>query len=107
MIIHLWTLVLCVTFPDVRNYCSLIFVGQVCSQFSWLMDLSLQCLFSFCAVGLSVSSLSGLYTTAMKAAGASTRVFWLLDYTNTMPKSGDKSPLGLVNIFLSMDAEAI
>ncbi|PSS33649.1 ABC transporter B family member 27 like [Actinidia chinensis var. chinensis] len=45
-------------------------------------------------VGSSVSSLSGLYTTAMKAAGASRRVFQLLDRESTMPRSGDKSPTG-------------
>ncbi|KAJ4960784.1 hypothetical protein NE237_020694 [Protea cynaroides] len=45
-------------------------------------------------VGSSVSSLSGLYTTAMKAAGASRRVFQLLDRVSTMPKPGDKCPLG-------------
>ncbi|KAK4800558.1 hypothetical protein SAY86_021045 [Trapa natans] len=45
-------------------------------------------------VGSSVSSLSGLYTTAMKAAGASRRVFQLLDRVSTMTKSGDKCPQG-------------
>ncbi|KAA8547902.1 hypothetical protein F0562_004331 [Nyssa sinensis] len=45
-------------------------------------------------VGSSVSSLSGLYTTAMKAAGASRRVFQLLDRVSTMPSSGDKCPMG-------------
>uniref|UniRef100_A0A5B6ZWT9 Putative ABC transporter B family member 27 n=1 Tax=Davidia involucrata TaxID=16924 RepID=A0A5B6ZWT9_DAVIN len=45
-------------------------------------------------VGSSVSSLSGLYTTAMKAAGASRRVFQLLDRESTMPRSGDKCPIG-------------
>ncbi|PON73646.1 ATP-binding cassette containing protein [Trema orientale] len=45
-------------------------------------------------VGGSVSSLSGLYTTAMKAAGASRRVFQLLDRVSTMPKAGDKCPIG-------------
>ncbi|KAK6913360.1 ABC transporter-like, ATP-binding domain [Dillenia turbinata] len=45
-------------------------------------------------VGSSVSSLSGLYTTAMKAAGASRRVFQILDRVSTMPKSGDKCPVG-------------
>ncbi|XP_043716017.1 ABC transporter B family member 25 isoform X1 [Telopea speciosissima] len=45
-------------------------------------------------VGSSVSSLSGLYTTAMKAAGASRRVFQLLDRVSSMPKAGDKCPLG-------------
>ncbi|EEF28841.1 ABC transporter B family member 27 isoform X1 [Ricinus communis] len=44
-------------------------------------------------VGSSVSSLSGLYTTAMKAAGASRRVFQLLDRISSMPKSGDKCPI--------------
>jgi len=48
------------------------------------------------AVGSSVSSLSGLYTTAMKAAGASRRVFQLLDRISSMPKSGDKCPRWLV-----------
>ncbi|KAF4375974.1 hypothetical protein F8388_010112 [Cannabis sativa] len=45
-------------------------------------------------VGGSVSSLSGLYTTAMKAAGASRRVFQLLDRVSVMPKAGDKCPTG-------------
>ncbi|RWR73848.1 ABC transporter B family member 25 [Cinnamomum micranthum f. kanehirae] len=45
-------------------------------------------------VGSSVSSLSGLYTTAMKAAGASRRVFQLLDRASSMPKSGNKCPFG-------------
>uniref|UniRef100_A0A6N2MZY0 ABC transmembrane type-1 domain-containing protein n=1 Tax=Salix viminalis TaxID=40686 RepID=A0A6N2MZY0_SALVM len=44
-------------------------------------------------VGSSVSSLSGLYTNAMKAAGASRRVFQLLDRVSSMPKSGDKCPM--------------
>ncbi|KAJ7518959.1 hypothetical protein O6H91_20G017000 [Diphasiastrum complanatum] len=44
-------------------------------------------------VGMSLSSLSGLYTTAMKAAGASRRVFQLLDRESTMPKAGDKCPV--------------
>ncbi|XP_019157059.1 PREDICTED: ABC transporter B family member 25-like [Ipomoea nil] len=44
-------------------------------------------------VGSSISSLSGLYTTVMKAAGASRRVFQLLDRVSTMPKSGDKCPV--------------
>lgn len=44
-------------------------------------------------VGSSVSSLSGLYTTAMKAAGASRRVFQILDRTSTMLKAGNKCPL--------------
>ncbi|CAL1409620.1 unnamed protein product [Linum trigynum] len=45
-------------------------------------------------VGYSISGLSSLYTVAMKAAGSSRRVFQLLDRTSTMPKSGDKCPLG-------------
>ncbi|GKV08876.1 hypothetical protein SLEP1_g20447 [Rubroshorea leprosula] len=44
-------------------------------------------------VGSSVSSLSGLYTTTMKAAGASRRVFQLLDRVSSMPRSGDKCPV--------------
>ncbi|KAG5227045.1 ABC transporter family member [Salix suchowensis] len=38
-------------------------------------------------------SLTGLYTNAMKAAGASRRVFQLLDRVSSMPKSGDKCPM--------------
>ncbi|KAF8005746.1 hypothetical protein BT93_K0124 [Corymbia citriodora subsp. variegata] len=45
-------------------------------------------------VGSSVSGLSGLYTVAMKAAGASRRVFQILDRVSSMPKSGEKCPLG-------------
>lgn len=45
-------------------------------------------------VGSSVSGLSGLYTVVMKAAGASRRVFQLLDRVSSMPKSGNKCPLG-------------
>ncbi|CAI0450088.1 unnamed protein product [Linum tenue] len=45
-------------------------------------------------VGSSISGLSSLYTVAMKAAGSSRRVFQLLDRISTMPKSGDKCPLG-------------
>lgn len=48
------------------------------------------------AVGSSVSGLSSLYTVAMKAAGASRRVFQLLDRVSSMPKSGNQCPLGLV-----------
>ncbi|OEL15004.1 ABC transporter B family member 25 [Dichanthelium oligosanthes] len=44
-------------------------------------------------VGSSVSALSGLYTTVMKASGASRRVFQLLDRVSSMPKSGDKCPI--------------
>ena len=47
-------------------------------------------------MGSSISGLSGLYTVVMKAAGASRRVFQLLDRTSSMPKSGDKCPLGSV-----------
>ncbi|KAH7301745.1 hypothetical protein KP509_23G040300 [Ceratopteris richardii] len=43
-------------------------------------------------VGTSLSSLSSLYSTAMKAAGASRRVFQLLDRVSSMPRSGDKCP---------------
>ncbi|XP_042041435.1 ABC transporter B family member 25-like, partial [Salvia splendens] len=45
-------------------------------------------------VGTSVSGLSSLYTAVMKAAGASRRVFQLLDRVSSMPKSGNKCPLG-------------
>lgn len=45
-------------------------------------------------VGSSISGLSGLYTVAMKAAGASRRVFQLLDRTSSMDNSGSKCPLG-------------
>ncbi|XP_021761450.1 ABC transporter B family member 25-like [Chenopodium quinoa] len=45
-------------------------------------------------VGSSISGLSGLYTVAMKAAGASRRVFQLLDRTSSMPEPGSKCPLG-------------
>ncbi|GMP33256.1 hypothetical protein CsSME_00006663 [Camellia sinensis var. sinensis] len=56
-------------------------------------DLTSFILYSL-TVGLSVSGLSGLYTIAMKAAGASRRVFQLLDRVSSMPKSGNKCPLG-------------
>ncbi|KAL7223135.1 hypothetical protein ACSBR1_024749 [Camellia fascicularis] len=56
-------------------------------------DLTSFILYSL-AVGSSVSGLSGLYTVAMKAAGASRRVFQLLDRVSSMPKSGNKCPLG-------------
>ncbi|KAJ6354444.1 hypothetical protein OIU77_005120 [Salix suchowensis] len=45
-------------------------------------------------VGSSISGLSGLYTMTMKAAGSSRRVFQLLDRVSSMPKSGNKCPLG-------------
>ncbi|KAI5079888.1 hypothetical protein GOP47_0005367, partial [Adiantum capillus-veneris] len=44
-------------------------------------------------VGTSLSSLSSLYSTAMKAAGASRRVFQLLDRVSSMPKAGNKCPI--------------
>ncbi|OMO62948.1 hypothetical protein CCACVL1_22562 [Corchorus capsularis] len=56
-------------------------------------DLTSFILYSL-TVGSSVSGLSGLYTTVMKAAGASRRVFQLLDRSSSMPKSGNKCPLG-------------
>lgn len=56
-------------------------------------DLTSFILYSL-TVGSSVSGLSGLYTVAMKAAGASRRVFQLLDRVSSMPKSGNKCPLG-------------
>ncbi|GMP33258.1 hypothetical protein CsSME_00006664 [Camellia sinensis var. sinensis] len=56
-------------------------------------DLTSFILYSL-TVGSSVSGLSGLYTVAMKAAGASRRVFQLLDRDSSMPKSGNKCPLG-------------
>ncbi|PIA57685.1 hypothetical protein AQUCO_00600424v1 [Aquilegia coerulea] len=56
-------------------------------------DLTSFILYSL-TVGSSVSALSGLYSSAMKATGASRRVFQLLDRTSSMPKSGDKCPLG-------------
>ncbi|KAL1566387.1 ABC transporter B member 25 [Salvia divinorum] len=52
-------------------------------------------------VGTSVSGLSSLYTSVMKAAGASRRVFQLLDRVSSMPKSGNKCPLG------GQDAEVV
>ncbi|KAG6498264.1 hypothetical protein ZIOFF_046176 [Zingiber officinale] len=55
-------------------------------------DLTSFILYSL-TVGSSVSALSGLYTTAMKATGASKRVFQLLDRVSSMPKSGDVCPV--------------
>ncbi|OMO72846.1 hypothetical protein CCACVL1_17554, partial [Corchorus capsularis] len=52
-------------------------------------DLTSFILYSL-TVGSFVSGLSGLYTTVMKAAGASRRVFQLLDRSSSMPKSGNK-----------------
>lgn len=56
-------------------------------------DLTSFILYSL-SVGSSISGLSGLYTVVMKAAGASRRVFQLLDRASSMPKAGDKCPLG-------------
>ncbi|CAL5198476.1 unnamed protein product [Lathyrus oleraceus] len=56
-------------------------------------DLTSFILYSL-SVGSSISGLSGLYTVVMKAAGASRRVFQLLDRASSMPMSGDKCPLG-------------
>ena len=49
-------------------------------------------------VGASLSTLSSLYTTAMRAAGASQRVFQLLDRVSTMPPAGNKCPLKYASI---------
>jgi hypothetical protein len=57
------------------------------------MNNSISCVH---AVGSSVSALSGLYTTVMKASGASRRVFQLLDRVSSMTNSGDKCPIKLV-----------
>ncbi|KAA8541054.1 hypothetical protein F0562_025017 [Nyssa sinensis] len=54
-------------------------------------------------VGSSVSGLSGLYTVAMKAAGASRRVFQLLDRVSSMPKSGNKCPLSNQDAEVELD----
>ncbi|XP_004508658.1 ABC transporter B family member 25 [Cicer arietinum] len=56
-------------------------------------DLTSFILYSL-SVGSSISGLSGLYTVVMKAAGASRRVFQLMDRVSSMPKSGEKCPLG-------------
>ncbi|XP_054807951.1 ABC transporter B family member 25-like isoform X2 [Prosopis cineraria] len=56
-------------------------------------DLASFILYSL-TVGHSISGLSGLYTMAMKAVGASRRVFQLLDRVSSMPMSGNKCPLG-------------
>ncbi|KAJ0963515.1 hypothetical protein J5N97_028637 [Dioscorea zingiberensis] len=65
-------------------------------------DLTSFILYSL-TVGSSVSALSGVYTTAMKAAGASRRVFQLLDRVSTMSKSGDKCPLGGIDGDVELD----
>ncbi|XP_068654117.1 ABC transporter B family member 25 [Aristolochia californica] len=56
-------------------------------------DLTSFILYSL-TVGSSVSGLSSLYTTAMKAAGASRRVFQLLDRQSSMENSGNMCPIG-------------
>ncbi|KAK7292158.1 hypothetical protein RIF29_07895 [Crotalaria pallida] len=56
-------------------------------------DLTSFILYSL-SVGSSISGLSGLYTVVMKAAGASRRVFQLMDRLSSMPISGNKCPLG-------------
>ncbi|KAJ3669794.1 hypothetical protein LUZ60_010118 [Juncus effusus] len=55
-------------------------------------DLTSFILYSL-TVGGSFSALSGLYTTVMKASGASRRVFQLLDRVSSMPASGNKCPV--------------
>ncbi|XP_028763586.1 ABC transporter B family member 25 isoform X2 [Neltuma alba] len=54
-------------------------------------------------VGVSISGLSGLYAIAMKAVGASRRVFHLLDRVSSMPMSGNKCPLGEQNGEVELD----
>ncbi|XP_057417505.1 ABC transporter B family member 25 isoform X1 [Lotus japonicus] len=56
-------------------------------------DLTSFILYSL-SVGSSISGLSGLYTVVMKAAGASRRVFQIMDRVSSMSKSGTKCPLG-------------
>ncbi|KAF1887244.1 hypothetical protein Lal_00040844 [Lupinus albus] len=56
-------------------------------------DLTSFILYSL-SVGSSISGLSGLYTVVMKAAGASRRVFQIMDRISSMPKSGNECPLG-------------
>ncbi|RZC61002.1 hypothetical protein C5167_022756 [Papaver somniferum] len=61
-------------------------------------------------VGSAVSGLSGLYSAAMKATGASRRVFQLLDRVSSMAKSGEKCPFGLFNglhIYILVDTLTI
>lgn len=54
-------------------------------------------------VGSSISGLSSLYTVVMKAAGASRRVFQLLDRTSSLQKSGSKCPLGEEDAAVELD----
>ncbi|XP_061364922.1 ABC transporter B family member 25 [Gastrolobium bilobum] len=56
-------------------------------------DLTSFILYSL-SVGSSISGLSGLYTVVMKAAGASRRVFQIMDRVSSMPVSGNECPLG-------------
>nr|BAX39015.1 half-size ABC transporter [Fagopyrum esculentum] len=65
-------------------------------------DLTSFILYSL-TVGSSVSGLSGLYTVAMKAAGASRRVFQLLDRESSMQKAGDKCPLSAQDAEVQLD----
>lgn len=51
---------------------------------------------------MSLASLSGLYTTAMKAAGASRRVFQLLDRVSSMPPAGNKQVFEFVTTLFSV-----
>lgn len=44
------------------------------------------------AVGFSLGSMSGLYSSTMKALGASERVFDLMDRKPAMTASGTKAP---------------
>lgn len=48
-------------------------------------------------VGSSISGMPGLYIVVMKVVGSRRRVFQLLDHTSSMPKSGDKCPLGSIS----------
>eukprot|EP00898_Chlorokybus_atmophyticus_P008203 jgi/Chlat1/8384/Chrsp80S07824 len=45
-------------------------------------------------VGSAIGNLSGLYTTIMKALGASQRVFQLMDRDPRIPPSGKQKPMG-------------
>ncbi|KAE8695743.1 ABC transporter B family member 27 [Hibiscus syriacus] len=87
------------SFGAIRTVRSFAQEGFAISNYSEKVDETLklglkQAYLSPPAVGSAVSSLSGLYSTAMKAAGASRRVFQLLDRVSSMPKSGEKRPEG-------------
>lgn len=73
----------------------------ICIYNSWSVDIYKQLKPCVYTVGSSVSALSGLYTTVMKASGASRRVFQLLDRVSSMPNSGDKCPIKLVYLSIS------